>query len=150
MIRYTRITKERTPDKLQPDLLAAIYTHLAAKGLEDEINNALMSIETASTKHVKKLLRQWTETDHSGVILTPKWLIYAIKTANEKLIVLSGRLANLNIEAYEKSPMHAIVPDTGLNISGFNIGESQGIIFIGLGTEVAAQKFRDQLSKVVN
>lgn len=150
MISYTRITKECSIEKMQPDMLAAICKHLDAKDLKDEIDNAIVSVETTSIKHFKKLLRQGTQTEFSSVILTPKWLIYAVKTANEKLSVLSGRLSNLQIEAYEKSTLHAIVPDTGLNVSGFHLGESQGIIFIGLGTETAAQKFRDKLSKAIN
>ena len=131
-------------------MLAAICNHLEAKDLKDEINNALISIETTSIKHFRKLLRQGTETEFSNVILTPKWLIYAVKTAKNQLSVISGRLTHLRIESYEKSSMHKVIPDTGLNVFGFFIDEGSGMIFIGLGPEEAAQRFRDQLNKAVN
>lgn len=50
----------------------------------------------------------------------------------------------------EKYEMHKLVQDTGLNISGLRTDAvNLGSVFIGLGPEPAAQKFRDILKDAI-
>ncbi|MFK7800887.1 MAG: hypothetical protein AB8G95_04590 [Anaerolineae bacterium] len=149
MNNYKRVTRECTLDDIEDELSLAIRASLEAKGLEGVEHNSIICIETTSTRQQKKLLRLYTETILSGVLLTPEWLIYAVGKANEWPEVLSTRLTNLRVEAYEKSNMHAVIPDTGLNIYGIQSGSEIGTIFIGLGTEPAAQRFRNEIDKAL-
>ena len=146
---YKRVTRECTLDEMEYELNLAILGCIDEKGLEGIQNDQLICIETTSTKQQKRLLRSYTETVLSGVLLTPDWLIYAVGKANEWPAVLSTRLSNLRVEAYEKSNMYAVIPDTGLNVYGMQSGGEIGTIFIGLGTEPAAQRFRDEINQAL-
>lgn len=149
MNSYKRVTRECTLDDIEEELSLAMSAAITEKGLKGIERDQIICIETTSTKQQKKLLRSYTETILSGVLLTPDWLIYAVGKANEWPSVLSTRLTNLRVEPYEKSNMHAVIPDTGLNIYGMQSGSEIGTIFIGLGTEPAAQKLRDEIDKAL-
>jgi hypothetical protein len=78
-----------------------------------------------------------------GVVLTPQWMILTSCRNNESPSVLSTRLSDIKVQDYEKTDLYKLVEDTGLEISGLRTGPDEiGSVFIGLGPEPAAQKFR--------
>jgi len=151
MSDYQRVTKECTVDSLRPELTQAIQAHIERYELEDVLEAMLICCETISTKEKKKLFGKKIEVELGGVILTPQWLVWAGGKENEKAGVLSARLQNLRVEDYEKTKMYQMMPDTGLNVSGFQTGQETGLgtVFIGLGTESAAKKFREMLKEAI-
>jgi hypothetical protein len=146
---YLRTTRECTLDDLQPLLVAAIRGHIEKYELGDVEESALMCCETTSTKKKKGLFGGKAEVILTGVVITPQWLIWAGGKENEKAGVLSARLQNLRVEDYEKTNMYKMIPDTGLSVFGFQTANDLGSVFIGLGSEPAAQKFRDMLKEAI-
>jgi len=146
---YQRVTRECTLDSMRSELADAIQAHIETYELEDAIAPALICCETTSTRHKKKLFGSKTEVEISGAILTPKWLIWAGGKENEKIGVLSARLQDLRVEDYEKTKMYNMIQDTGLNVFGFKTANGLGSVFIGLGSEPAAQTLRDMLKDAI-
>ena len=146
---YLRVTRECTLDSLRPELVAAIQAHIERYELEDVIGPVAICCETISTKQKKRLFGSKTEIVIIGIILTPKWLIWAVGKENEHPGVLSARLSDIRVQDYEKSDMYKMVQDTGVNIVGVQTADGFGSAFIGLGEEQAAQKFRDVLKEAV-
>ena len=66
-----------TADQLHPELVKAIQEHIERYELEGIFDNILICCETISTKEQKKLFGKKTDIEIGGVILTPKWLIWA-------------------------------------------------------------------------
>jgi len=146
---YHRKTRECTLNSMHPELAAAIRAHVESYEREDVVASAMFCCETISTIQKKKLFGKKTETEIAGVILTPKWLIWAGGKENEKVGVLSARLQDLRVEDYEKTKMYEMIQDTGLNVFGFKIAHDLGSVFIGLGPEPAGQKFREMLKEAI-
>ena len=89
----------------------------------------------------------------SGMVCTPKWLIWASWKENEKHNpgVLLARLRDIRVQDYERSASYKLIQDSGLEISGLHTGAADsGSSFIGLGSEPAAQKFRVILKDAVD
>jgi hypothetical protein len=150
MGEYQRVTRECTLDSMRPELTSAIKEHIERYELEGVTENVLFCCETISTKEKKGLLGRKTETEVVGVILTPKWLIWAGGKENEKAGVLSSRLHDLRVQDYEKTSLYQMIEDTGVNVDGFRTGQAgSGSVFIGLGKEPAAEKFRKMLKEAV-
>ncbi len=149
MGEYLRTTRECTLDSMRPVLAAAIRAYIEKYQLEGIEASALMCCETISTKQKKKLFSRKKEVVLLGIILTPKWLIWAAGKEGEHPGVLSARLNTIRVEEYEKSSMYKMMQDTGVNILGLQTGDGFGSAFIGLGPEPAAQLFRDVLQKAV-
>lgn len=148
---YQRVTKECSLELMRPELAEAIRAHFERYQLEGITDDVLISCETTSTTERKSLLGKKTETTLGAVILTPKWLIWAGGKANEKAGALSARLQDLRVEDYESTGMYERIQDTGVNVDGFRTGQESGTgsVFIGLGPEPAAQRFREMLKEAI-
>ena len=149
MTTYQRVTRECTLEQLRPEVASAIHGHVQTHKLEDEVASSLICCETTSTKQTKRLFSRKVEVTITAVILTPKWLIWAGGKENEKVGVFSARLANLRVEDYEESKMYQMMPDSGLNVFGFQTGSELGSVFVGFGPEPAADKFRKILKEAM-
>ena len=151
MGEYQRVTKECTLESMRPELAKAIQAHIERYELEGVVENILICCETISTKEKKSLFGRKTEVEMGGVILTPKWLIWAGGKENEKAGALSARLQELRVEDYEKTKMYQMIEDTGVNVDGFRTGQetSSGSVFIGLGREPVAKRFREMLKEAI-
>jgi hypothetical protein len=148
---YLRTTRESALSNLDPVLVAGIRAHIEKYQLGDVASSALMCCETTSTKQKKGLFGGKAEIVLTDVILTPQWLIWAMRKDNESPSVLSARLRDIQVQDYEKSEMSKLMQDTGLNISGLRMDAVDlGSAFIGLGSEPAAQKFRTLLKETVS
>ena len=132
-------------EDMHPELKAAIGEHVERYGLEDVVALAIYCCETVSIREKKKIFGSKTEVEISGAILSPKWLIWAGGKENGAVGVFSARLQELRVQDYENTKMYKMIADTGLDVYGFPTGEGPASVFIGLGPEPAAQKFREML-----
>ena len=151
MREYRRVTKECSLESMRPELAEAIKAHIERYELEGVIENILIGCETISTKEKKSLFGKKTEVEIGGVILTSKWLIWAGGKEGERVGVLSARLQDLRVQDYEKTKMYQMIEDTGVNVDGFKTGQEIGSasVFIGLGNEPAAKRFREMLKEAI-
>ena len=151
MGEYQRITKECSLESMRIELAGAIKAHIERYELEGVIENILIGCETISTKEKKSLFGKKREVEMVGVILTPKWLIWAGGKEGERVGVLSARLQDLRVQDYEKTKMYQMIEDTGVNVDGFQTGQEigSGSVFIGLGNEPAAKRFREMLKEAI-
>jgi hypothetical protein len=149
MSDWKRTTKEMTIDGLRPELIAAIRIHVEKYNLGDILSNALMCVQTDSEK-VKKGLLGGAEIVFTGVVITPRWLVWATSGTKAKTAVLSALLSDVVVQDYAISSFAKMIPDTGLNVSGkFTDVAENGSAFIGLDDGIAAGKFMETVIKAV-
>jgi hypothetical protein len=149
MGEYHRVTRGCTLDGMRPALADAIRAYIEKRELRDVAAAALMCCETISTKQKKRLFGRKTEVMLLGALLTPQWLIWAVGKESEDPGVLAARLRDIHVQDYETTTFHKMIPDTGIHIDGLRTGKDVGSAFIGLGTEPAAQQFRDALKEAI-
>lgn len=150
MSDYIRTTRECALDSLQPALSAAIRKHIERHALGIQEAGILVCCETTSTKPKKGLFGK-AEVILTGMLVTPDWLVWAAGKENETPGVISARLSDITVQDYETSDFYKMVPDSGLNISGLRTDTPQaGTSFIGLGPELAAQKFRQVIREGID
>jgi hypothetical protein len=147
---YLRATRECSLASLNPKWSAAIRTYIEKNELGDLEAAVLMCCETTSTRQKKGLFSSKAEVIISAALCTPKWLVIASGKDNETPGVISARLRDIRAQDYEKSDLYKLMQDSGLSITGLLTGApEQGSIFIGLGPEPAAQKFRTVLKEAI-
>ena len=161
---YRRSTRECNVDRLRPELVEAIRAHAQEHELGDVEREALICCETTNEKHKSgglfgKLLGGDPDKVHyTGLVVTPRWLIWAISGAKRGVTVLSSRLHDLEARDFESTPMYQMLQkqgktemlDAGLEVTGFFSDRlERGTMFIGLGPEPAAQQMRDVLKDAV-
>ena len=146
---YLRVTRECPLNNMQPALAAAIHDYIEKHDLGDVETAALFCGETTATRQKKGLFGKKSEVILTGIMLTPRWLIWATGKEHEPPAVLAAQLNAIQVEDYETSSMYRLVQDSGMTISGLRTSGESGTAFIGLGPEPAAQKFRALLKKVV-
>ena len=147
---YLRVTRECSLASLNPRWSAAIRAYIEKNELGDIEGTALICCETTSTKQKKGLFSSKAEVHITGALCTPKWLIWAPGKENEIPSVVSARLRDIRALDYEKSDSYKLIQDNGLSISGLLMDvPEQASIFIGLGPELAAQKFRTVLKEAI-
>jgi hypothetical protein len=150
MSDYVRTTRACTLDSLAPALAAAIRAHAANYQFGDPAAPGAACWETTSTKKKKGLFGGQPEVIVTGIVLAPPMLIWAAGREGDKPAVQSARLRDLQVQDYEQSSMHKLVPDTGLNLNGLRTDAVElGSAFIGLGPEPAAQHFRLALREAI-
>ena len=148
---YLRTTRECTLDEMNPVVAKSIRDHIQKYELEEVESSILISCETTSTKIKKGFFGGKAEPIQTGILLTPRWLVWATAKEEETFGVYSARLDNLQAQDYEKSEMFKLVSDSGINISGLRTDSTEvGSIFIGLGPEAAAVKFRAMLKEAIS
>lgn len=144
-----RTTRECTLDTMQPELATAVHAYIEKYRFDGIAASVLICCETTTTKQKKRLFGTKTEIVISGVILTPKRLIWVSKNEDEHPTVFSAALQNLLVEDYKTSKMYKIQPDTGLNVFGFQTANGLSSIFIGLGSQPIAQTFKSMLQSAI-
>jgi hypothetical protein len=152
---WNRSTRDSSFDSFPPGMRAAIKSHVEQYNLGPILSDALLSIETRSEK-IRKGLFGKAQTVLTAVVLTPRWLVWAIQDGTDQPAAVSARLADIVVTDFSKSGMAQFVQDTGLEVTGEFTGsahglpsEQRGSIFIGLGREPAAQKFQNALIAAV-
>jgi hypothetical protein len=144
---YYRTTRECSLDGLQPELVQAMRDYIENQKLVGIENEILMCCETTSEQktHNKSsgLLTWLGEGDpdtivHTGMFVTPEWLVWARKGDKSGMLVTSAHFRNVKVKPF----FSRFNDDTGLEVSGF-IGDAPGRVkgYIGMGPEDAAQRF---------
>jgi hypothetical protein len=147
---YLRTTREGSFDSLNSNLAAAIRNHIESYALGDVVGSALICCETTSIRSKKSLLGDKVEVTLTDMILTPQWLIWALRKDSHTFGVFSARLREIHVQDYEQSDRYRLVQDTGLNLSGLRADAVDlENTFLGLGPEPAAQRFRALLKQAV-
>jgi hypothetical protein len=153
MSDYHRFTRECSFGQLRPELARAIRDYAQNhRELGDVEAEVLMCCQTTSEKNkptgaLAALLGDNPDTIlYTGMVLTPRWLIWARYGDKSSLRVSSARLQDVQVKVY--APL--LVRDTGMEVSGY-IGDSKSRVrgYIGMGPEPAAQKFCDQVQKAI-
>jgi len=145
----TRTTRACTFEALNDTLKAAIHAHGVKFGLSDIASDVLMCCETVSVNQKTGLFNS-TKTTQSVVYITPTWLVWAEGTQHKDASAGSARLRNIDVRDYQNTASFAITPDHGLNITGrYTDKNKTGITFIGLGSNVDGQKFRQLLNNTL-
>ena len=148
---YNRSTKEITLESMPPEFKAALDAHIEMYELGSILDDAVMCIESTSEKIKKGLFSGPGAKIVKAVdIITPRWLVQVIKADNEAAFARSAQLTDITVSDYEKSQFYAMLPDTGLNVSGkFTDEPENSSSFIGLGKDSAGERFKSTLIAAV-
>ncbi len=153
---YQRSTRECNFDRLRLEIVEAIRAHAQQHELGDVEREALICCETTNEKKkssglFSKLAGGDPDKVHyTGIVVTPRWLIWATSGAKRGVVVLSSRLRDTEVRDYEATPSYKLLQDTGLEVVGFFSGSlERAQAFIGLGPEPAAQNLRSVLKQAI-
>jgi hypothetical protein len=155
MSEYERTTKERSFERLRPELIAAIREHVKKRIHEDVESEILICCETTSERKktglIGRLMGTSGKTLYTAALVTPRWLIWATSGDRQQATALSARLSEIEVEDYERSSMFKMIEDSGVNMLGFTTGSMERVmVFIGLGKERAAEKLKEVLFERVS
>jgi hypothetical protein len=156
MSDYRRSTRECNFEQLRPEIVTALRDHAQRYELGEVDREALICCETINER-IKKpgLLGRFIggDTDpvhYVGVVVTPRYLMWARSSAKPGVAVLSARLRECEVLDYAHTPQAQLVPDTGLEVTAMYTGRTErGHTFIGLGPEPAAQNLRQVLKQAM-
>jgi hypothetical protein len=119
--------------------------------LGDAETETVLCCETVSEKKepgwLASLLKGAGDTTiHMGMLLTAQWLIWARRGDQSGTLLTAANLKEIQVRAY----ISILTKDTGLEIFGF-IGDSKSQVrgYVGMGTELAAQKFCEEVRKAI-
>jgi hypothetical protein len=148
---YNRSTREVTLASFLPEIMDALNKHIELYSLGSILDNVLICIDSNSEKIKKGLFSgPGAKSVKAVMILTPRWLLEVIKTDNNAAFVRSMQLTDIVVTDYEKSPSYAVIPDTGVDVTGhFGNASEASSSFIGLGKDAAGEKFKGMLIEAV-
>jgi hypothetical protein len=151
MSDYNRSTREVTLANLSPEITGALNKHIELYNLGSILDDVLICIEANSEKIKKGLFSgPGAKVVKSIIIITPRWLLQAIKSDDDAAFARSAQLTDIVVADYEKSPFYAKTPDTGIEVTGkFTDASENSMSFIGLGKDAAGEKFKKMLIEVV-
>ena len=139
---WKRITKEILFESLPSQMASAINQHIEQHNLGPILSDVLICIQTDSEKLKKSMFGQ-AEVVHAAVVVTPRWLVWAIQGAKTPSSVLSAQLRNITVQDYAQTSFAKMIPDSGVEVSGMFTDNSESVsAFIGLDESVAANKFK--------
>ena len=152
MSDYNRTTRECSVSQLQPDLRQAIQNYFRDQNLGDPETETLMCCETISTKKssnwlVSLLTGRVDATIYMGMLFTSKWLIWVRKGDQSRTMLNAADLKEIQVRTYQS----LLTKDTGMEIIGY-IRDAQTKVqgYVGLGPELAAQKFCEEIEKTIS
>ena len=153
---YRRSTRECTFVQLRPEIVTAIRDHVQQYELGEVEREALICCETTNERTKKPgLFSKMAGGDpdpvhYVGIVVTPRYLIWARNGAKYGTAVLSARLRECEVLDYANTPQAKFVPDTGLEVTAMHTGATERAhSFIGLGPEPAAQNLRQVLKQAL-
>lgn len=148
---YNRTTQECPVGQLRPELFQAIQDYFREQQLGDLETEVLMCCETTSRKKPAGWLVSWLtgEQDaiiYTGMLLTSQRLIWVRSTDSSGIVLTAALLKEIRAKIYTS----LFTKDTGLEVSGY-IGGSKSRVrgYIGMGPELAAQKFCDGVRQAI-
>lgn len=149
MSDWERSTREITFEQLPPVIMAEIHKHIDLYNLGDILSDALMCIQSDAKKGKKGLLGA-AESNHMGVVLSPRWLIWVVSGTKTPAAALSALLQDIVVQDYADTPFARMVPDSGIQVNGkFTDMTENASAFIGLEDNAAGRKFKDLVIEAV-
>lgn len=149
MSEWKRSIKEVPFEGLMPEMVAEVKKHVELYNLGPILLDALMCIQTDSEK-AKKGLFGSAEAVQQGVILTPRWLVLAVKRTKGNVGVLSAQLRDVVILDYAQTPYAKLLPDTGIQVDGkFTDTAENASASIGLDESMVGKKFKETVIQAV-
>jgi hypothetical protein len=151
MSDYNRTTRECPVNELHPELLRAIQSYFLECQLGDLEAETLLCCETVSEKKPSNRLVSWLKderdtTIYAGMLLTSQRLIWVRRGDQSGTLLNAANLKEIQVKAYTS----LFTKDTGLEIFGY-LGHSNSNVrgYIGMGTELAAQIFCEEVRKAI-
>jgi len=139
-------------NQLQPELLQAIQKYFQAQKLGHLESEIRICCETISKKRYVSKTFAWLSGKpdtiiYTGMLLTSHWLIWVHHGNVSGTRLNAAKLSDIRAEFY--TPL--FTKDAGLLIVGY-IDEAQARVrgYIGMGTDLAAQKFCEQVKQAIN
>ena len=149
MSDWKRTTREVPFEGLLPEMVTAVKAHIELYNLGSILSDTLMCIQTDSEK-VKKGLFGKAEGVSQGVVLTPRWMVLAVKSKGAPVAVLSAQLSNMVMQDYAQTQFAKMIPDSGIQVNGMFTDVSENAsAFIGLGDGAVGEKFKETAIKAV-
>lgn len=149
MSDWKRLTKEVQLDGLMPEMVAEIRKHIELYNLGPILADALMCVQTDSEK-IKKGLFGSADVVHQGIVVTPRWIIWAVSGTKTGTAVLSAQLRDVVVKDYAQTPFAKMVPDSGIEVSGhFTDASENASAFIGLEENAVGKKFKEMVIQAV-
>ena len=151
MSDYQRTTRVCTLEELPAPLAQALWQRAQDQGIKDLGKEALIVCKTISTKIKRssllhRLLGGDPDKMHiTGLVITPKHIIWGHHGERRGTAVLSARLSEVRISPFDSQQM----PDSGIEVFGFISGfHEKATAFIGVGLGAAADKLQQVLAQV--
>ena len=143
MSDWKRVTREVPFEGLMPEMVAEIKKHIELYNLGAILSDALMCVQTDSEK-AKKGLFGSAESVRQGVVVTPRWIVWAVNGTKAQNSVMSAQWKDVTVQDYAQTQMAKLVPDTGIEVSGRFTDVAENVsAFIGLDESVAGKKFKE-------
>lgn len=151
MSNYVRTTRECSVNDLQLELLQAIQNYFQEHAVGNLQSDIVMCCETVSRKENSGREISWLDgrpdtTAYTAMVLTSRWLIWAVHGDQSGTQVHAASLNEIQAEFY--TPLFS--KDAGLRINGF-VGEENTRIrgYIGMGNDQAAHKFCEEVQHAI-
>jgi hypothetical protein len=152
MSEWNRSTHDVALESIDPEGIEAIHQHIERYNLGPILDETRLCIETSSEKKKKGLFGGGgNQVLRVSIILTPRWLVVVLREKSG-ISVRSMQLRDMLVVDYASTPGYKLIPDAGVEISGAftgATGEETAALFIGLGAEPAALKFKQTLIQAV-
>jgi hypothetical protein len=151
MSEYIRTTRECSISQFHPELRQALRKYFEEHELGDLQAEILMCCETVSRKKNTGKSGSWLSdspdtTIYTGTLLTSRFLFWAHYGDRSGTLVNGANLDEIRAEPYTA----LFTKDTGLDIVGYISGAKSRVHGrIGMGTELAAQKFCEEVKKAI-
>jgi len=151
MSDYNRTTRECFVSQLQPELRQAIKNYFREQDLGNPDTETLLCCETVSTRKSSSWLGTLLNggedaTIYTAMLFTPEWLIWVRKGDASNTVLNAANLKEIQVKTY----LSLLNKDNGLEVGGYT-KDSKGSVrgYVGLGPELAAQKFCEEIEKAV-
>lgn len=146
---YNRSTREISIEHLPAESKQALDEFIERYNLGPILNGSLLCVESTSEKIKKGLFAgPLPKLVKATVIITPLWLVEVLKIEDNPAFARAAQLRDITVSDWEKDPMYAKMPDTGVNVTGRFLDTAENSLsFIGVGKDAAGDKFKEVLIK---
>lgn len=149
MREWKRTSTEIVLEALPADCRAAFEAHIKKYNLNLTLDKPVMCLKTVSSKIKKGLFSgPGPKATESYIVLLPEWLLWTVSAEGGPPNALSAFRKELSFENYADTPNYSLIQDNGLMVTGKLTGmigmqgQEHVSMFIGLGDEPVAEKFR--------
>ena len=151
MSDYIRTTRDCSVNELRPELLQALQNYFQQHAIGNLQSDIALCCETVSRKKNAGKTPSWMDgrpdtTISTGMVLTSKWLIWAMHGDQTGTQIHAASLNEIQVEFY--TPL--LSKDAGLRIVGF-ISEKNTRVrgYIGMENNQEAREFCEEVQQAI-